>query len=171
MISKTSLAATFLLTIPASNYLITNVGSVCQEDGPCLIPVGFGLMAPSGVLLVGLALVLRDLLQERFGPYFTLSLVVLGSILSYFLASPYIAVASAVAYLLAEMLDQAVYTTLRKKFLLAGILLSGFVGAVVDSVVFLMLAFGSLDFVVGQIVGKLYATLLGATVILYLREK
>ncbi|MBN4747477.1 VUT family protein, partial [Pandoraea nosoerga] len=51
----------FIATIPLANWLIGNVGTTCVPGGPCIIPVGFGLMAPSGVLMVGLALVLRDL--------------------------------------------------------------------------------------------------------------
>ena len=49
----TLLAASFLATIPAANYLIGNVGTVCIPNGPCLIPVAPGLMAPSGVLMIG----------------------------------------------------------------------------------------------------------------------
>ncbi len=44
----------YIATIPAANWLIGNVGTTCVPNGPCLIPVGFGLMAPSGVLMVGL---------------------------------------------------------------------------------------------------------------------
>ena len=57
----------FAATVPLANYMISNVGSVCILDGPCLIPVAPGLMAPSGVLMIGLALVLRDLVHERLG--------------------------------------------------------------------------------------------------------
>jgi hypothetical protein len=48
--------AAFGLCIPAANYLIGNVGTLCVPHGPCVIPVGFGLTAPSGVLMVGLGL-------------------------------------------------------------------------------------------------------------------
>ena len=47
----------FLLTIPAANWTIHNVGTACPDI--CLIPVAPGIMAPSGVLWVGLALCLR----------------------------------------------------------------------------------------------------------------
>jgi hypothetical protein len=57
----------FTACIPAANWLVGNVGTVCVPAGPCLIPVGPGLAAPSGVLVVGLALVLRDLVQRRLG--------------------------------------------------------------------------------------------------------
>ena len=40
------------------------------RTGPCLIPVAPGLMAPSGVTMIGLALVLRDLVQRRLGVVF-----------------------------------------------------------------------------------------------------
>ena len=55
----------FLLTIPAANWMIGHVG-FCGAAGPCTIPVGFGLQAPSGVLLIGLALALRDAVHERY---------------------------------------------------------------------------------------------------------
>jgi hypothetical protein len=42
---------------------------------------------------------------------------------------------------------------------------------VVDSIVFLYLAFGSLDFLAGQIVGKLWMVLLALPFIAYLRRR
>ena len=60
--------ALFALTVPAANWLIANVGT-CMPNGPCLIPVGFGLMAPSGVLMIGAALVLRELASGRLARF------------------------------------------------------------------------------------------------------
>src|ERR1700683_5362578 len=58
----------FALTIPAANWLIGHVGTTCiAPHGPCVVPVAPGLMAPSGVMMIGIALVLRDLLQRRVG--------------------------------------------------------------------------------------------------------
>ena len=54
----------FCLTIPAANWMIGHVGTVCVPNGPCLVPVAPGILAPSGVLMVGAALVLRDLVQQ-----------------------------------------------------------------------------------------------------------
>lgn len=59
--------ALFIACIPAANWMIGNVGTKCVPDGPCLLPVAPGLMAPSGVLTIGLALVLRDLVQRHLG--------------------------------------------------------------------------------------------------------
>ena len=50
----------FLACVPAANWLIVHVGTVCVPEGPCLVPVAPGILAPSGVLTVGVALVLRD---------------------------------------------------------------------------------------------------------------
>ena len=69
----------FILTIPAANWMIGNVGAVCPENSPCLIPVSFDVMAPSGVIMVGLALVLRDLVQRRLGKLWALGAIVVGA--------------------------------------------------------------------------------------------
>jgi hypothetical protein len=57
----------YIACVPAANWLIGHVGVVCVPRGPCLIPVGFGLTAPSGVLLAGLALVLQFLAGQLVG--------------------------------------------------------------------------------------------------------
>lgn len=160
----------FLITIPLANFLISNVGTVCVDNGPCLVPVGFGLMAPSGVLLIGLALVARDWLQELTSWKWAAVAVVLGSLLSLWTSSPFIALASASAFFVAEMFDLAVYTPLRKRGKHIAVLASGIVGAVVDSMLFVYLAFGSFDFSAGNVLGKLYATIIVA-LLLYWRTK
>jgi hypothetical protein len=71
--------AAFAASIPAANWFIGHVGTVCPPDGPCLLPVAPGMLAPSGVLMVGLALVLRDLLQRRLGKNWTLGAVFAGA--------------------------------------------------------------------------------------------
>lgn len=155
------IALLYLLTIPVANWMIGNVG-VCHDGGACLVPVGFGLMAPSGVLMVGASLVLRDMVQAQYGDRLALACIAGGVALSAALAPPAIVLASAVAFALSELADMAVYTPLRRKGLWLACLASGAVGAVVDSAVFLWLAFGSLDFIAGQVVGKLWMTAAGA---------
>jgi uncharacterized PurR-regulated membrane protein YhhQ (DUF165 family) len=49
--------------------------------------------------------------------------------------------------------------------------LSSVVGIILDSLVFLWLAFGSLDFLLGQIVGKGWMVLLSIPFIVYLRRR
>ena len=161
----------FCLTIPAANWMIGHVGTVCLRDGPCLVPVAPGLMAPSGVLMVGLALVLRDLVQRRLGVEFGIAAIVVGALLSAQLAPAALVIASAAVFLLSEFADFAVYTPLARRRLVLAVLASSLVGLVVDSVIFLWLAFGSLDFLSGQIVGKLWMVLLALPFVAYLRRR
>ncbi|QIG72977.1 DUF165 domain-containing protein [Rhizobium phage RHph_N3_2] len=153
------LIAAFAATIPLANWLIGNVGTVCIPNGPCLLPVGFGLTAPSGVLVVGASLVLRDMVHEAGGAKAALIAIGIGGGLSAFFAAPALLLASVLAFVLAELADLAVYAPLRERRLWLAVLLSGIAGAIVDSAVFLWVAFGSLDFIAGQIVGKLWMTL------------
>lgn len=170
LIGLASLAA-YAATIPAANWMIGNVGTVCVPDGPCLIPVGPGLMAPSGVLMIGAALVLRDAVHRLLGWQWALAAIAAGVALSAAVAPPALVVASAVAFALSELADFAVYAPLQRRRLVLAVLASGAVGAVVDSVVFLQLAFGSLDFIAGQIVGKLLMTIAAAGVLFAMRRR
>lgn len=160
----------FIATVPLANWMIGNVGTVCIPDGPCLLPVGFGLSAPSGVLVIGAALVLRDMVQQLLGIRWAFAAIVCGVILSALVAPPALVLASAVAFLLSEFADLGVYTPLRKKGLALAVLASGVVGSIVDSAVFLLLAFGSLDYIAGQVVGKLWMTGLGAAFLAWKRK-
>jgi uncharacterized PurR-regulated membrane protein YhhQ (DUF165 family) len=165
------LSAAFLGTVPAANWLIGNVGTVCVPHGPCLVPVLPGLMAPSGVLMIGVAMVLRDILRESIGLRGVVALVLLGAFLSLALAPQQLALASVAAFALAELADTAVYEPLRRRGMALAVLGSGIAGAVVDSVLFLSLAFGSLDFLAGQVVGKLWAAVAAAAFIGWRRAK
>ncbi len=155
-------AAAFLGCIPAANWLIGNVGTTCIPQGPCLIPVAPGLMAPSGVLLIGAALALRDAVQEALGRVWVLALVIAGAALSLTVSPPALAIASATAFLLSELLDFAVYDRLRKRMLAWAVLLSGAAGAVVDSLLFSYLAFGTVGWAPGLVIAKVYASLVYA---------
>ena len=161
----------FGLTIPAANWMIGHLGTVCPPNGPCLIPVAPGLMAPSGVAMIGIALVLRDLVQRRLGVGYSAGAVVVGAILSALVAPAALVLASGVAFLLSEFADLAVYTPLARRRLIAAVVASSLVGLVVDSIVFLYLAFGSLDFLLGQIVGKGWMVLLSIPFVYVLRRR
>jgi uncharacterized PurR-regulated membrane protein YhhQ (DUF165 family) len=162
----------FALTIPAANWLIGHAGTTCvPPHGPCLIPVAPGLMAPSGVTMVGIALVLRDLVQRRLGTSISALAVLVGSGLSALYAPASLVVASAIAFLFSEFADLAVYTPLARRRLVAAVIASTCVGLVVDSIVFLWLAFGSLEFLAGQIVGKAWMVLLSIPFVAWLRRR
>jgi uncharacterized PurR-regulated membrane protein YhhQ (DUF165 family) len=161
----------FALTIPVANWLIGHAGTTCVPHGPCLVPVAPGLMAPSGVTMVGVALVLRDLVQRRLGTAISALAVLVGSGLSALYAPASLVVASAIAFLLSEFADLAVYTPLARRRLVVAVIASSCAGLVVDSIVFLWLAFGSLEFLAGQIVGKAWMVLFSIPLVVWLRRR
>ncbi|MFG2813827.1 VUT family protein [Streptomyces sp. NPDC048410] len=152
----------YIATIPAANLAVTHFGAV---------PVGLGYVAPAGVYLVGLALVLRDLAREATGRGAILAAIVTGTLISYLLADPSLAVASAVAFAVAETVDFVVYEPLRRRGLLVAILASNAVGLLVDSLLFLHLAFGSFNYLPGQILGKAWMTFAAVVVLALLRRR
>ncbi|MEV2255717.1 VUT family protein [Streptomyces sp. NPDC050147] len=152
----------YIATIPAANMAVTHIGA---------LPVGFGYDAPAGVYMVGLALVLRDLAREAAGRKAILAAIALGTVLSYFLADPALAFASAAAFAVAETMDFAVYEPLRTRGLLIAMLASNAVGLLADSLIFLKMAFGSFDYLPGQILGKAWMTLGAVAVLALLRRR
>jgi uncharacterized PurR-regulated membrane protein YhhQ (DUF165 family) len=152
----------FVATVPIANWLIGNVGFICVPNGPCLLPVGFGLLAPSGVLVVGVAFVLRDVVHKRLGVEMAFAAILAGAALSLVVAPASLALASTAAFVISETVDLAVAAPLIKRRFWLAVILSSVAGLVIDSVAFLWLAFGSLDFLAAQIVGKLWAVGLAA---------
>ena len=150
----------FLLTVPVSNWFIQNIGTSCIPNGPCLVPVFPGVTAPSGVLMVGFALVLRDVVHRDLGPYWALAAIVAGTLLSAAFSPASLVIASTTAFILSELADLAVYAPLRHRGFFLAAFFSSLVGLVVDSIVFLTLAFGSLDYLAGQILGRLWMVLI-----------
>ena len=165
------LTAAFAATIPLANWMIGNIGTVCITNGPCLLPVGFGLAAPSGVLVVGAALVLRDMVHEAGGIRAALTAIAIGGVLAWTFAPPALVLASVAAFVLSELADLVVYAPLRTRRLWLAVLASGIAGAAVDSAVFLWLAFGSLDFIAGQIVGKMWMSLAALPFLFVVRRR
>jgi hypothetical protein len=153
---------------PVVGYAACIVGANAAVQAFGFVPVGFGLSAPAGVYLAGLALWLRDLSQETLGRRAVVAAICAGALLSYWV-SPAFALASAAAFLLSELADFAVYTPLRRRDLVLAVLASGLVGLVVDSMLFLQLAFGGQEHLAGQVVGKLWVTLLAAAVMFLTR--
>jgi uncharacterized PurR-regulated membrane protein YhhQ (DUF165 family) len=155
-------------------YLLAYIGTIFAANwaietfGP--VPVGFGLLAPAGVYFAGLAFTFRDLTQESLGRLWTLGAILAGAGLSA-LVSPRFALASATAFLVSEAADFAVYTPLRRRHWIGAVAISNVVGLVLDSALFLNLAFGSLELLAGQVVGKAWMTLLAVVVLAIVRRK
>ena len=154
----------YLATIPAANWFINNVGTQSFPDGPHTIPVWFGYQAPSGVLLIGIALLARDFVQEQLGKQPTLLAITAGILISFFV-NPAVATASAIAFALSELADFGIYTKIKQHTIIGAVVVSGIIGGVIDSFVFLQIAFGSTQFWQGQVIGKTWMALLGGIVI------
>ena len=165
-----ALTAAFAATVPLANWMIENVGS-CSPHGPCVIPVGFGQYAPSGVLVVGAAIVLRDFVQEAGGVKASLLAIVIGAALSWLFAPAALVTASVTSFAIAELCNLAIYTPLRKKGMPVAVAISGFVGSFVDSALFLLIAFGSMDYVLGQTMGKYWMVAAAAVTLAILRPR
>ncbi len=169
--------ALYAACIWMANYLIANHGQVCIPNGPCLVtvwpgaltPSGIAIMAPTGALMIGLAFTLRDLLQRRLGASFSAIAVIIGAGLSAFL-DPALALASGTAFLVSETLDLMVYTPLQGRNLPAAVVGSNIVGMVVDSFLFITIAFGSIAHVEGQIIAKAWMTLAALPLVYLIRH-
>ena len=154
-------AGAYLAVIVGANWAVRRFG---------LVPVGFGLYAPAGVYFVAAALVLRDASQYGIGKARTLVVMAAGVALSAVVAGPHLAVASGAAFAVSEMLDFGLFTWVAPRWAWA-VLAGGVAGAVADSVVFLSLAFGSLEFLPGQVLGKCYGIVVAAGVIAWTRRR
>jgi queuosine precursor transporter len=169
--------AGFIASIWLANWLLTHWGAVRFPGGPWLIPVwpgnltpsGNTIYAPSGVLAIGVGFTLRDLVQRRLGMRVAMAAILIGATLSAALDTS-LALASGAAFLLAEMLDLFVYTPLQRRHLVGAVVASNVVGIIADSIVFLSIAFGSLDLLKGQVIGKAWMTLLAIPIVYAIRE-
>ena len=156
-IKTAALAAAFLGCILAANYVTSRYG---------MVPVGFGLIATAGTYFAGLSFVLRDSLHDAAGKRWTLAIIAAGAALSFLIAAPFIALASAVAFGLSETADLAVYSPLRKRGYIRAAVASNVVGSLVDTVAFLAIAgFPVMAALPGQMAGKLAITLAAVVIV------
>lgn len=118
--------ALYIALIVAVNYAFTVVPLIELPDGTMWPPVA---------LLVGFVFVLRDFAQREIGHYVLLAMLI-GVGISYLMADPYVATASAAAFLVSELVDWAVYTFTKRPFS-QRVLFSSALGAPIDSIVFL----------------------------------
>ncbi|WP_457160220.1 VUT family protein [Mycobacteroides abscessus] len=156
-------AVAFVGCIVGANWTVLHLGTDHGPSAPRTIAVGFGLAAPSGVLLAGAQFTLRDVLHERLGATRTFAVIAASAPLSALLASPALAAASITTFLFAETCDLLLYSRLRRSGYIVAVLGSNLISTVLDSVLFLALAFGATQaavVTVGMAVGKLEASVL-----------
>ena len=68
--------------------------------------------------------------------------------------NPAVATASAIAFAISELADLYVFTRIKQRTLAGAVIASGVIGGVIDSFLFLQIAFGSTQFWQGQVIGK-----------------
>lgn len=147
------LVLAYIGTIFAANWAVATFG---------VVPVFPGLVAPAAVFFVGIAFPLRDFIQRKRGRLWSIGAMLVGVLLS-FVVTPHFAIASGITFLVSETIDLGVYTLLARWFVVA-VVVSASAALVIDSAIFLTLAFGSLTFFWGQVVGKGYMAVLGGII-------
>ena len=154
--------AAYIGSIIAANWMTTTFG---------LVPIGFGLAVTAGTFAAGAALVLRDAVQTVAGKAVVLVAIAAGIAVSYLVADPFIAVASAVAFAGSELVDFAIFTPLRRR-LVAAVVVSSVVSAPIDTILFLHIAgFGvTWQAVLGQFIVKTALALAAAAWIIWRRK-
>lgn len=163
--------AIYVAAIVASNWLITHVG-IPVGGGTHLTPVGFGLLAPSGVWAAAVSFPARDIVQRTGGRWLGVVAILIGAAISWRISNPQIAMASGVTYLFSEAADFAVYTPLQRRWFVPAVIASGCVAIVVDSVLFLHLAGLPAGFssVAGLVLGKFWVLLAAGAITWQLRK-
>lgn len=147
--------AAYIAAIVLANLMTAHLG---------LVPIGLGFTVTAGTFAAGFALLARDWVHGYGGIKWALASVLVGAALSWYLATPQLAIASTVAFVAAELVDMAVYVPLRKtRGFIAAAIISNIVSAPIDTALFLHLAGFpvTLESISGQFVAKvIWATLL-----------
>ena len=159
----------FIGSIVLANWLVLEFGVVN------ILPFS-DLKAPAGVFVIGAAFAIRDGLRETAGLRLVAAAIVTGIAVSWAVEArngdllARIALASAIAFALSETLDTLVYEKLRAAGKMLALSLSNLCGITLDSILFLLVAFGSLDFLTGQLIGKVYMTVIAIAVLVAVRS-
>ncbi|MGU3399115.1 VUT family protein [Brucellaceae bacterium D45D] len=108
---------------------------------------GLGELLTYGAFTYPVAFLVNDLTNRRFGPHAARKVVyagfILGVIMSIWLASPRIAIASGSAFLIAQLMDITVFDALRRKTWWKAPFAAAMFGSVVDTVLFFSIAFAA----------------------------
>jgi len=123
------------LAVTASNILVQYPFRFCGLDD----------MLTYGAFVYPFAFLVNDLTNRRFGPQMARRVVYAGFLaglaVSWWLASPRIAIASGLAFLFAQLMDIAVFTPLRRKSWWKAPLAAAVAGSFLDTILFFSIAF------------------------------
>ncbi|MEI3598151.1 MULTISPECIES: VUT family protein [Oceanobacillus] len=130
--------AIYLLSIILANVITARFAPL--ELGPLIIPYG--------TLLIGLTLVMRDMVQNRFGRLRTYLLIglalLLSALSSYLIGDPlWVVFASTLSFIISETADTEIYTRFKLPFV-KRVMYSGIVAGFLDSAIFVIIGIGPL---------------------------
>ena len=131
--------AAMVVVVTASNILVQY--PVAFDLGP----VHLGDLLTWGAFTYPFAFLVTDLTNRYDGPNRARFVVVVGFVvalgLSFYLATPRIAIASASAFLIGQLLDIAIFSRLRNRFWIVPPLTGSLLGSLIDTLVFFTIAF------------------------------
>ena len=127
MFMKLRFTALYILLIVAVNYGFSVVPPIELFGGELWPPMS---------LVVGFVFIVRDFAQREIGHRILFAMAI-GVGLSYIMADPYVAMWSAIAFMVSELADWAVYTW-TKRPMSERVIYSSVISAPVDSAVFLI---------------------------------
>ena len=123
--------------VAASNYLVQFPFE----------PLGLQDLLTWGAFTYPMAFLVTDLTNRKFGPQTARLIVLIGFalavLLSIWLATPRIAIASGTAFLIAQMLDIKIFNRLRQDVWWKAPLTSSFLGSSIDTIIFFSLSFAA----------------------------
>ena len=131
--------AAMVVVVTASNILVQY--PVAFDLGP----VHLGDLLTWGAFTYPFAFLVTDLTNRYDGPNRARFVVVVGFVvalgLSFYLSTPRIAIASASAFLIGQLLDIAIFSRLRNRFWIVPPLTGSLLGSLIDTLVFFTIAF------------------------------
>ena len=142
-------AVFYLGSIILANILVHTFGIVTV----------LGLTFPAGAAAIGLTFSARDFVQQRYGKFGCWGWMLVASLLT-LAFNQQLALASVSAFCIAELCDWVIYTR-TKGSLEKRLVLSNLISTPLDSLVFVLLAFGpAWPAILGQTIIKLLSSLL-----------
>jgi queuosine precursor transporter len=131
--------AAMVVVVTASNILVQY--PVAFDLGP----VHLGDLLTWGAFTYPFAFLVTDLTNRYDGPNRARLVVVIGFVvalaLSFYLSTPRIAIASASAFLVGQLLDIAIFSRLRNRFWIVPPLTGSLLGSLIDTLIFFTIAF------------------------------
>lgn len=140
------LSALFAMSVMVTVVVAANILVQYPVMG-MLGPINLADILTWGAFTYPAAFLVNDLTNRRFGPAAARKVVIVGFavavILSIWLATPRIAIASGSAFLFAQLLDVAIFDRLRLQAWWKAPVISSLIGSFLDTVLFFSLAFAS----------------------------